>query len=265
MALTPISLSTHGPKRFKRYDSYAFAAKDAAAPLVVREAPRAAMNLPIGFLKVNEGFMPVAVQGLGAGKNLFVAPDGRWIGRYVPSIYRGYPFALANTEDGRQVLCFNDESGLLSEFEGEPFFDGEGKPTKAINDILNFLMQVAASRQATERICAVLAQHGLIQPWPIQLKQPGEEGQGRSLEGLFRIDETAFNQLDAASLDAVRQAGALPLLFCQLLSMQHLPALGELAKAHQEVDQQAAIPKTEAGEIDLTFLADDTTISFENL
>jgi hypothetical protein len=41
--------------------------------------------------------------------------------------------------------------------------------------------------------------------------------------------------------------------------------LGELAKALADAEQQAALPKNEIGEIDLTFLADDTTISFENL
>ena len=125
-----------------------------------------------------------------------------------------------------------------------------------------------ASRLATQRICAVLQEHQLIQPWPIRLNQDsGSAGgsQGRNIEGLFRIDEAALNKLDAAALYAVQQAGGLPLIYCQLLSMQHLPSLGQLADAHHEAEQHAALPKTEAGEIDLTFLADDTTISFEDL
>lgn len=267
MAIVPISLSEFGQKRFKRYDSYAFAAKDAIVPLAVRELPRAAMVMPIAFVKADEGFVPVAVQGLSPGKNLFVALDGRWVGRYVPAAYRGYPFLLANTPEGKQVLCFESSSGLLSDTEGEPFFDGD-KPTQAVNDVLSFLNQVVASRQATQRICAVLQAHQLIQPWPIKLNpEPGDgqSEQGRNIEGLFRIDEAALNKLDAAALHAVQQAGGLPLIYCQLLSMQHLPSLGQLATAHHEAEQHAALPKTEAGEIDLTFLADDTTISFENL
>lgn len=267
MSIVPISFSEFGQKRFRRYDSYAFAAQDAIVPLAVREMPRAAMVMPTAFVKADQGFVPVAVQGLAPGKNLFVAPDGRWVGRYVPAAYRGYPFVLANTQDGKQVLCFESTSGLLSDTEGEPFFDGE-QPTKAVNDILNFLNQVAVSRQATQRICAVLEAHQLIQPWPIKLNQEpraGDEPMGRNIEGLFRIDEAALNKLDAAALHAVQQGGGLPLIFCQLLSMQHLPSLGQLATAYYEAEQHAALPKTEAGEIDLSFLADDTTISFENL
>lgn len=264
MAIVPISQSEFGSKRFKRYDSYAFAAKDALAPLVLKELVRATMVMPIGFAQVQEAFVPVAVLGLGNGRNLFVAPDGRWVGRYVPAAYRGYPFVLANGPDGKQILCYDDSSGLLSDHDGEPFFAEDGKPTQAINDILNFLTQLAVNRQATQQVCSVLQQHGMIEPWPIKLK--GKQGEPeRNLEGLFRINEAAFNQLDEKSLHALHQAGALPVIYCQLLSMQHLPVLGELAKAFEAAEQQAALPKNEAGELDLTFLADDTTISFENL
>lgn len=266
MALVPISLREFSNKQFKRYSSYSFAANDAIVALVAHELNRAAMVMPVAFAKVPEGYIPVAIQGLNDGKNLFVAPDGRWVGRYIPSMYRGYPFALVNAQDDKQVLCFDEASGLLSDTEGEPFFDAE-VPTKAVNDILNFLSQVAANRQATQRICALLDQHQLIQPWPIELKQETQDGQSKSqnIEGLFRIDEAAFNKLDAQALYDIQQAGALPLIFCQLLSMQHLPAIAELAKLRHEAEQQAALPKTETGEIDMSFLADDTTISFENL
>ncbi len=264
MAITPISQSEFGNKRFKRYESYAFAANEALAPLVLKELVRAAMVLPIGFAKVQEAFVPVAVLGLGNGKNLFVAPDGRWVGRYVPAAYRGYPYVLANGPDDKQILCFDDSSGLLSDTDGEPFFGEDGKPSQAVNDILNFLTQLAVNRQATQRVCALLQEHGMIEPWPIKLKGKEDEPE-RTLEGLFRINEAAFNQLDEKALYALHQGGALPVIYCQLLSMQHLPVLGELAKAREAAERQAALPKNEAGEIDLSFLADDTTISFENL
>ena len=264
MAITPISQSAFGSKRFKRYDSYAFAAKDAIAPLVLKELVRACMVMPIGFAKVQEAFVPVVVLGLGNEKNLFVAPDGRWVGRYVPAAYRGYPFVLANGPQDKQILCFDDSSGLLTDTEGEPFFNEDGKPTDGINDVLNFLTQLAVNRQATQRVCALLAEHNLIEPWPIKLKGE-EQAPERNLEGLFRVNEAAFNQLEEKPLHALHQGGALPVIYCQLLSMQHLPVLGELVKAREAAEQQAALPKNKAGEIDLSFLADDTTISFDNL
>ena len=267
----PIAASTHATKRWQRYSSYAFAATDAVAPLVVQELPKACMALPLAFIPQNERYTPVAVLGLQSGQNLFVTPDGRWLGGYTPAAYRGYPFALANTPDGQQVLCVDADSGLLHDrqisTEGEPFFDEQGQPSQPVKDVMNFLQQVHANRGATERICAALQTEALIQPWPITLK--GEQGE-KTVQGLFRIDEAKLNRLNADALQRLQQAGALPIAYCQLLSMQHLPTLGKLAEAHasakaQTQQSQQALPTNANGELDLEFLNKGGTISFGNL
>ena len=263
MPITPVSTSAFATKRFKRYDSYVFASRDVIAPLVLRELVRASVALPIGFHRAQDVTLPVAIQGFGDHKNLFVSPDGRWIGRYVPSAYRGYPFSLGADAQGRGILYFDESSGLLTEDEGEPFFSEDGKPSRGINDVLNFLSQVAANRIETEKVCALLTEQGLLEPWPITLKTT-PKGDEYALEGLFRINEAAFGQLGQKELYALHQAGALPVIYCQLLSMQHLPALAKLAEAYQLAERDKALPKNEAGELDLSFLADDTTISFED-
>ncbi|RTZ43173.1 peptidase [Candidimonas sp. SYP-B2681] len=255
-----VSRESHADKRWQRYTSYSFADGDAVAQLVVQELPKAAMVLPVGFVAVGDGFLPVAVQGLQPGKNLLVAADGRWLGGYIPAAYRSYPFMLANTEDGQQVLCFIEDSGLLSDTEGESFFAEDGEPAQSVKDVLNFLTQVFANRQATQRICEALQKHNLIQPWPITLQTDAGE---QVVEGLHRIDEAALNSLSAEAFDEVRQAGALPVAYCQLLSMQHLPKLGQLAQAHAA--QQLTSLETPDGELDLEFLNDGGTISFGGL
>lgn len=254
--LTVISREQYAAKRWKRYSSYSFAGQDTVAPLVAREVARACMHLPIGFVKTNDGFQLVAVQGLQAGKNLMVGPDGRWVGGYVPATYRTYPFALAKTTDDRRVLCFREESGLINDVDGERFFEDDGSPTKTLKDVLSFLEQVTKNAQQTAKLCEMLADVGLIQPWSVKLRTANRE---RELEGLFRVDEAALNALPVEKLDALRKAGALPVAYCQLLSMQHLHRLGNLAK------QQAAsesLASTESGELDLEFLRDDGNIRF---
>jgi len=252
-----VSRATHASLRWRRYSSYAFAAGDAIAPLVAQELPRAAVALPIAFIASEERFLPVAVQGLAPGRNLFVAPDGRWLGGYVPAVYRGYPFALADTADGQQVLCFDAESGLLSDTKGEPFFDAEGAPAPPVREVIEFLSQVHANREATTQLCAVLQRHGLIQPWPARIQTESGE---QAIEGLHRIDEAALNALSSEAFDELRHAGGLPLIYSQLLSMQHMPILGRLAQAHAMVAKPAA-----GGELDLEFLKQDGTIRFGNL
>lgn len=257
-----LSPSTHANQRWRRYTGYAFAAQDALAPLVAQELPRAALHLPIAFAQQGDAFTPVAVQGLASGRNLFVAPDGRWLGGYTPAAYRAYPFALASLADGQQVLAFDEDSGLLTEAGGEPFFEADGSPAKPVQEVLAFLTQVQADRAHTARICQVLAQHALLQPWPITVQ--GDDGE-RTVQGLFRIDEPALNALPADVLKAVQQSGALPVAYCQMLSGQHLPRLGELAQAQRKAAAAPALPTTPSGELDLSFLSRHGTLGLGGL
>lgn len=257
--LTVISRELHADKRWKRYTSYSFAAGDAVVPLVAQELPRACMHLPIGFVKTDTGFQVVAVQGLKPGANLWVAPDGRWLGGYVPAAYRGYPFVLANTEDGRRVLCVRGDSDLVSDAEGEPFFDETGEAAKPLRDVLSFLEQVSNNNPHTMALCALVAEHGVIQPWEIQIK--ADDGE-QKVQGLYRIDEAALNALPPEAFDALRTGGALPLVYCQLLSMQHLQRLGQLAGQHAAAQAAQAALEPEDGDLDLEFLRDDGNIRF---
>lgn len=287
-----VSVARHATQRWQRPAHYAFAAQDAVAALVAHELPKAMLSAPVAFLatgggesSVGSGFMLVAVQSFQPGKNLLVAPDGRWIGGYIPSAYRGYPFTLVAAPDGRQVLCVDEDSGLLGADAapgGEAFFAEASEaspnpsptPSPAVAETLNFLNQIASNRPATQAICAVLHKHGLIQPWHLQV--PTESGE-QTIAGLFRIDEAALNQLGAQAWLELRDAGALPVAYCQLLSMQHVPKLVQLAQAHATVAQdkaakekaaqdQAAQPLVSAtGDLNLEFLNKSGTLSFGNL
>jgi hypothetical protein len=256
--LHAVSPSTFATRRWKRYSSHAFAAHDALAPLVAHELPRAALHLPIAFVAQGGALTPVAVLGIRSGQNLFVAPDGRWLGGYTPAAYRAYPFALAPLPDGQQVLAFDESSGLLAQAGGEPFFEADGSPAEGVKEVLAFLTQVQANRVQTARICKVLADHALLQPWPITVQGDGSE---HTVQGLLRVDEAALNALPADALKAVQQAGALPVVYCQLLSVQHLPRLGALAQARRTA-ALATVPTTPGGDLDLGFLERNGTFSF---
>jgi hypothetical protein len=252
-----ISKQTHADKRWQRFRSYQFAAADVLVALVVDEFPKAMMNLPIGFVQQDsqdqKNFSTVALLGFSQGKNLFVAPDGRWLSGYVPAAFRAYPFLLA-AQDDQKILCIDHSSGLVADAEGEIFFDENGEPSQAITDILALLGKIAESKEATQRICDVLQQHNLIQVWPITL--PGTEGEQNL--GLYRIDEAALNLLSSEAFEEIRQAGALPVVYCQLLSMQNLARVNELSKAHTEHEKSAQT--SVAG-----FLEDEGSLNFDNL
>lgn len=230
----PITYARHGLKRRQGYSNYAFAAGDAICALVAQELPRAALSMPIGFIAEGEGFTPVALMGLVPGQNLYVAADGRWLNAYIPAPYRGYPFRLGLTEQGDQLLCVDEASGLISDTLGTPFFNEDQSPEKGVLEMLDFFVAVESNRALTRQACAVLHTHQLIQPWIIKVQDQENEQQ---VEGLFRIDEAALNALPAEALAEVRDANALALAYCQLLSMQHLQALGKLAHERNEAEK----------------------------
>lgn len=231
--IQPLTLEKHGSKRWLRNPSYAYAANDVVAPLVMAEIPTAAAALPIGFMLHEGACVPVAVLGLVPGQNLFVDSTGRWLGQYIPAFYRSYPFHLVPTDDGNHVLCIDESSGLITDGpQGEPLFTPDHKPVKAIADVLAFLGGINASRKATEGMCRVLQKHNLIQPWPLTLQTGNRE---RKVEGLMRIDEAALNALPAEAFLELRNTGALPMVYSQLLAMQNISMLSQLARAHAEV------------------------------
>jgi len=258
-----ISRERHADQRWQRYTSYAFAAQDAVIALTAAELPKAVMSLPVAFIEQDGAFVPVAVLGLQPGANLFVSAGSSWTGQYIPAAVRCHPFQLAATESDQKVLCIDEESGLLSNGPaGERFFSDDGQPAQATLDILNFLNQVDQSRRATVAACAALNQYKLFSPWPITVKSDAGEQQ---VAGLFQINESALGQLPAQALYELAQVGALPVAYCQLLSMQHLPVLGQLAQERARAATPAPAVILPLGDLDLEFLKRGDTISFGNL
>jgi len=213
-----VSKESHINSRWKSSNNYMFTAKDSLCPLVMQEVPKAALHLPISFFKTGEHFGLFAVQGLEDGVNSLIDGQGNWLAGYIPAVYRGYPFLIANAEE-EQVLCIDSDSGLIGQDEGEMFFDELSEPSPKLKEIIDFLTQVYADKPATQALCLLLEEHDLIEPWPITFKRNDKDV---PVEGLFRVNETKFNTLDTSALTTLRDKGALPLIFCQLLSMQNL-------------------------------------------
>lgn len=225
-----ISLDRHAGKRWQRQSDYTLAASEAVVALTVAELSTAVMSLPIAFVEREGAFVPVAVLGVQSGKNLFVTGDGRWAGSYIPAAFRSYPFRLAQIESGQQVLCIDEDSGLISDGpDGEPFFNEDGQPAQSTLDILGFVNQIEQNRALTTTACAALQRHHLFRPWVITLHTENGEKQ---ITGLFQINQELLNGLSDEGLLELRRAGALPVAYCQMLSMQHLPMLERLTEVH---------------------------------
>ncbi len=232
----PVSKQTHASKRWKRFESYTFAAQEGFAELSAAELPKAATAFPIAFLEQNKSFFPIALLGFDQTKNLFVAPNGKWVGSYIPAAFRGYPFMLGKADDNRMFLCVDQDSDLITDnSEGENFYDAEGNPSEEVKKISDFLQQVDLSKQAALQACAALAKHNVIKPWPITLKTPKGE---TKIEGLYKIEEDALNALSDEAFLELRKSGGLFVAYCQMLSMHSIAVLSKLSEAHAKVASQ---------------------------
>jgi hypothetical protein len=259
-AVTP---ERHGASWWRAPSSYSWASREVIVPLTGAELGRAGVHMPIALIRATDGFVPAAVLGLEPGVNLFVASDGRWTGGYVPAVLRSRPFTLLPLEDGRKVLCIDEEAGRVTSSQdagdAKPFFTEERKLAPALQEFLQFLSAVDENREVTRKACAALEAHKLVVPWEIKLQT--DKGT-RPVEGLCRVDEAALVALPDEAFLQLRRAGAIALAYAQLFSMAQLTGLGQRASARQSALQQPVAPVTPSGDLDLSFLERGGTLRF---
>jgi len=215
----------------------------------------------LGFIQQGEGthqsYQPVALTGLGGESNLYVHADGRWLANYVPSVLRGHPFRMAKADNDQQVLAIEQES-LSDDSSAQPLFDNDGNLTDKVKQTVDFLTQCDNNRQATAKASQLLGDTGLIEQWPLKIER-GEGHEPLNVQGLYRINEKALNELAADAFADLRKHGALPLAYAQLFSMSQLSQLTERAKFHAQ--QQAG--KAADENLDAFFDGDDEELTFD--
>lgn len=241
MALVPISRELHGKTRIRPLSSFAFAADATVVPIYGSEIVLMSHEVPVVFLRAGDTFVLDALVGLRAGQNLLLDPQGRWIGAHIPTIWRRGPFRLARIDgdqDQKMVLCLEDGSDLINETEGQPLFDESGAPTALVSAATNLLAQLERDIRATQAICALLEQMGLIVPWPLDIAQA--DGSKQRVEGLFHVDEAKIAALSGEDLVRLRDAGALAVIYAHLLSLSKIGLLGRLAKIAADREQHQA-------------------------
>ena len=263
MALIPLTPQSFAQAHWLPLPSAAFARTLSLLELNASELPAAACHLPVGFVSNADGQIGLhAVLGVQLGKNLFVAADGSWLGGYWPLRLRLAPFALAQSETGENVLCVNDAWWQPLESGGFAFYAEGGELGRETATVLQECQALLANQQQTHAALAALDEAGLIRPWnPVIATAAGNV----QLEGLFAVDEAALNALEGAALQNLRDSGALALAYCQLICMQHLRKLAELADAHVRLEARASIapPAPPGADLQLNFL-DNDTITFGN-
>lgn len=239
----PLNPEKFATKGWRKVPSYAFSAKHSFVPVQLEELPHVLPTTPLAFVQLpqQESSQPkyelVAVLSPSPQLNLYVAPDGRWLGGYVPAAFRGYPFRLfeVSGEKSGHILCFDEESGLLSDAvtaDSQPFYvNGELAPI--VNNVLKFLALQEQGRAVVQRAVGLLNEHGLIEPWVFNIKVSG--GDPLPVKGFFRINEKALKALDGSALKALQDGNALSVAYAQLYSQHRLSSFDRLYEVRQKM------------------------------
>ena len=221
--IVPLNSKLHSGKKIKPLGSFKFAEKQNIASLIIGEFYRTAGIYPIVFVKTGDMFMPFALLGFKQGENLFIDENGQWKASYIPAVIRRYPFVLGKTEKrDDMMLCIDEESGMLSDDEGEALFDAEGKPSKIVENAREFLTEVHRSGEFTNKFAKELTDRELLSPLEIKITEAGET---MNVAGCLAVNEKRFNELDDEDFLKLRKMGALPLIYAHLLSLNQLNEL----------------------------------------
>lgn len=226
-----LSRQQHAHQRLQRRRGYAFCATHTTAPVALAELGKAVAHYPIAFHYQGGHVAPVAL--LGTTINLYVAPDGRWLGGYVPASLRGYPLRVK--AQGPQQVALEVAEGYLSDTDGEAIFTDEGELTEAINPAFKFLVASEKSRQQAVMAAQALANAQVLVPWPLSVTQP--DGSTFTFSSLYQVDEKALHGLDDATFAHLKGA-PLQLAYAQQLAVSQLSELGKRAELHAKLAEQ---------------------------
>lgn len=240
----PISPVAHREAGWKRPSRYSFAAEDVVVPVVMAELTHLLTSMPLSFVHKSDDapFQLVAVQSLQSGLNVYVAPDGRWLGQYVPAFYRSYPFRMMPIEGSERTALCADQAGdcfVPTAAEGDKrLFQDNGDLTTDLASMRTFMEAWEKNRRTTCERVSELNAHGLIVPWELHLSQgavdASKDPNAHPVKGLHRIDEAALKALPAEALQALTQSGALSLAYAQLFSEQRMTHLSRRYQLHSE-------------------------------
>ena len=219
---TALSKSGHASFRFLPRDGWRFAAGVQHVPVLQAELPRLLPHYALAFVPADEqgvSYQLVALTSL-TTNNLYVTPDGQWLGDYVPAALRGYPFRLLRHND-QQVLCIAEDN-LLQQAEpgqGHPLFGADGELSVPVVRAFEYLQQCEVDRQRTAASVAILADAGLIEPWPLEL--PRGDDEPLVINGLYRINEQRLHSLESEELHALR-GSPLAIAYAQLFASHQI-------------------------------------------
>lgn len=228
-ALTP---ERHGDLRFDSNVGFGFAKNAHVVPLNINELAAAARHYPIVFIGETSP-LPVAILGLRPNQNLFVDDNGSWkADTYIPSYVRRYPFVfVTNSEQSQFSLCIDRDAPHFMQNSGAALFE-DGEASEATRNALEFCRIYQGEIQGTQNVSAAIAEENLLTKNQANINLA--DGEQISVTDFKVVDEARFNDLSDAKFLTLRKAGAIPPIFCQLISTGNWADLVKMSSAEPQ-------------------------------
>jgi hypothetical protein len=227
--MIPLDSAKHKKLRINVDRNYSHVSHQNMTPVLASEFLAASTNFPIVFVKQQETgkFKSVGLLGLDTGENL-VFTDNKVRSNYIPVNVRRYPFAAGASaaDESEMVLCIDENSTLLNEEEGVEIFDENGKPSESTQKITSLLTDILAKDAATDIFIAFLVENDLLQPAEVKLNL-GKEG-GKKLNGLYKVDEEALNELSDDEVLTLYKRKYFAAIYAHLASLSQFERLLQL-------------------------------------
>ena len=231
MQIKPVNKLTHINKGVKRPIGFGYSREKIFVPVTVSEIPKLGAEAPIALVKQDGGWQCIVLMGVEATQNLFIQANGHFLLEHHPAAIVTYPFSLQFTKEGSAVLCIDEDCGFIVENGYDyTFFDSDGNPSKMVEDVKIYLVNIEKDRQRTLQIFRLFDRFGLIEPWGLKIQTKSGV---QTIEGLYTVSEAKLNQLSDADFMELRAAGALTVFYLILISVFNIKHLRRLYEARQ--------------------------------
>ena len=188
-------------------------------PVIVGEFAHLAVHYPILLTKDSDtgGFFVGAMLGFDEGENLFL--DARGMETYRPLNLQRGPFFTAGGD-----LAIDLDSPRIAP-GGRALFDPAGEPSQYLQSIMALFRDLNRGLEQTRAFVEKLSSLKLIEPVDVNLSF--DDGDRRTLTGLYTVNQDALRQLpDAMALELFRN-GYLQLIYLMLASLKQVGVLAQ--------------------------------------
>lgn len=143
----------------------------------------------------------------------------------------------------QSVFAIDEDSGRIVDTVGEgggmslSFSKRMARHRPPPRQLTDYLRVLEHDQALTRRAVAVIAEAGVIKPWPLKVPLGKETV---TVSGLHRVDEEALNALDDATFLKLRKASSLVIAYGQILSVGQVKVLRQASEPYAGTDGQGS-------------------------